>query len=363
MNFNNYCILAFLIFFTSLFLSFVIKKTALKYNIIDQPDKERKLHLKTTPLLGGVAVFVCFFIFIFFKINFLTASNLNLGHWLGFFFGGLILVLGGALDDKYNLNPKQQIIFPIIASIFVIIGGVSIDKIGNPFGGQIILDNFSVNICSCLGSAGTFSIVSALLIFIWLMGMMYTTKILDGLDGLVAGVTAIGALIIAMFTFTSRYYQPDIGLAAFILFFAVLGFLFLNWHPAKIFLGEGGSLFLGFALGVLSIISGAKIAIALLVMGLPILDLAWIIIQRLREGKNPFKHSDRKHLHFRLLDIGLSQKQAVLLYYVVSLVSGLSALFLQSQGKIFALGLLIILMIAFIVLINSIYKKKSDKKI
>lgn len=359
-GFNVY-ILAILIFFFSLLLTWIVRKVAIRFDINDQPNERRKQHKRVVPLLGGVAIFLCFFVFIFLFIDKLTAGDLNLSHWLFFFLGGFTIILGGVIDDKYSLKPREQVIFPSFAAIFVILGGVSIEKISNPFGGFIYLDKFSFNFCSCLGDAGTFSIVSALIIFAWLMGMMYTTKILDGLDGLVGGVSAIGALIITLFTFSGKYYQPDISLAAFILFFSILGFLFFNWRPAKIFLGEGGSLFLGYSLGVLSIISGGKIAIALLVMGLPILDLAWIIIQRIREGKNPFKHADRKHLHFRLLDIGLSQAQAVLFYYFFAFTFGVSALFLQSRGKILALALLLILMFVFVISINKIDREKGDK--
>ena len=146
-----------------------------------------------------------------------------------------------------------------------------------------------------------------------------------------------------------KYYQPDISLAALILAAACLGFLFFNWQPAKIFLGEGGSLFLGYSLAVLSIISGGKIAIALLVMGLPILDMAWTIIRRLRAGKNPFKFADRKHLHFRLLNLGIGIRKSVLFFYIISIIFGLAALFLQSQGKALALVALLIIMILVVI--------------
>ena len=190
--------------------------------------------------------------------------------------------------------------------------------------------------------------------------MIYTTKILDGLDGLVSGIIAIGAFIIFLFTISEQYYQGDIAIASIILFGACLGFLILNWHPAKIFLGEGGSVFLGFSLGVLAIISGGKIAIALLIMGIPILDVLWSIIRRLIAGKNPFKAGDRKHLHFRLLDLGLSQKKAVLIYYVIAGIFGLSALFLQSLGKILALGTLVLFMILILILFYYLDQKKKN---
>jgi len=139
-----------------------------------------------------------------------------------------------------------------------------------------------------------------------------------------------------------------------------LGFLIFNWHPARIFLGEGGSMFLGYILGVLAIISGGKIAIALLVMGIPIMDVAWTIIRRLREGNNPFKFADRKHLHFRLLDLGLSVRQAVIIFYLLAIIFGLSALFLQTKGKIFALIILLIIMLAIIIKINNMNNKEKN---
>jgi len=128
-----------------------------------------------------------------------------------------------------------------------------------------------------------------------------------------------------------------------------LGFLIFNFHPAKIFLGEGGSLLFGYILGVLAIISGGKIAIALLIMGIPILDVVWTITRRLLQGKNPFRFADKKHLHFRLLDLGLSQRQTVLVFYAMSLLFGLSGLFLQSKGKFLALVILVIIMLAVVI--------------
>jgi predicted adenine nucleotide alpha hydrolase (AANH) superfamily ATPase len=189
--------------------------------------------------------------------------------------------------------------------------------------------------------------------------MMYTTKLLDGVDGLVTGISAIGALIIFLFTSTTRYYQPDLAFASLVLAGACLGFLIFNFNPAKIFLGEGGSLFLGYALGVLAIISGGKIAIALLVMGIPILDVAWTILRRLAKGKNPFRAADRQHLHHRLLDSGLSPKLTVLVFYAFAAVFGLSGLFLQSRGKLWALSAMLAFMLGLVGLLW--YRSRNSK--
>jgi UDP-GlcNAc:undecaprenyl-phosphate GlcNAc-1-phosphate transferase len=340
----------FTIFGATLLLSIIftilMKQSAIKLNIVDRPDEERKIHRTAMPLLGGMAIFLSFFIVLYFIREKLLVGDLEARHWLGFFIGSCFLMVGGFLDDKYNLKPKEQIIFPLLAIISVIAGGVNIEKITNPLGGFFYPGLFS-----------------SVLLTIWLLGMMYTTKLLDGLDGLVSGVAAIGGIIIFLFTMTTKYYQPDIGLAALIFAASCLGFLFFNWHPAKIFLGEGGSLLLGYILGVLAIISGGKIAIALLIMGIPIMDVAWTIIRRALAGKNPFKFPDRKHLHFRLLDLGLGARKTVLVYYFFSVAFGLSALFLQSRGKMLALGVLVLIMLAAVAGFSRLDKldKKVDK--
>ncbi|MBU0646882.1 MAG: MraY family glycosyltransferase [Patescibacteria group bacterium] len=327
--------------FLTVILTFLVIKIAKHFNIVDKPNQERKIHKKDIPLLGGIAIFLAFFVVLYFFKDQLLVGNLTIKHWIGFFIGGALLMIGGFLDDKYNLKPSHQVIFPILAVISVISGGIEIEKMTNPFGGFISL-----------------GFLSSIFIVFWLLGMMYTTKLLDGLDGLVSGTVAIGAFIIFLFTMTTKYYQPDIGFVALILCASCIGFLFFNFHQAKIFLGEGGSLFLGYALGVLAIISGGKIAIALLVMGIPILDTIWTIIRRIINKKNPFKFADKKHLHFRLLDLGLSIRQAVLVYYVFAAIFGLIALFLQSRGKLFALIILLVIMFLFIISLTFLDRKK-----
>jgi len=295
----------------------------------------RKIHKQATPLLGGVAIFIVYFILLFLFSDRFLAGDLRFNHLLGFALGALFLIIGGVLDDKYDLKPSRQIIFPLLAIGAVILGGVEVAKISNPAGGVIDLRPLVF--------------VSPLLIFFWLLGMMYTTKLLDGVDGLVSGIGAIGGLVIFLFTLTTRYYQPDIAFAALLFSAACLGFLIFNWHPAKIFLGEGGSLLVGYVLGVLAIISGGKIAIALLIMGLPVLDVAWTIFRRLLKGKNPFRTADCAHLHHRLLAAGLSPQKTVLIFYFFALAFGLSGLFLQSRGKFWALVILGVLMLLLVI--------------
>lgn len=334
-------------FFLAAMLSWAIARLARYWQIVDKPDA-RKIHRTPTPLLGGTAVFFAFALTLLFYSERFLLGNLDWRHLLGFLLGGLIIIIGGAIDDKYNLPPRLQIIFPLLAVLAVVVGGVEIEKITNPFGGYINLREFFW--------------IGPLLIVAWLLGMMYTTKLLDGVDGLVAGVGTIGSLIIFLFTLTTKYYQPDIALASLILVGAGLGFLIFNFHPAKIFLGEGGSLFFGYALGVLAIISGGKIAIALLIMGIPILDVAWTIMRRLAQGKNPFRFADKKHLHHRLLELGLSQRQTVAVFYFLSFAFGASGLFLQSRGKLLALTVLLVIMLAIVWFLRHLGRSQANKK-
>ncbi len=320
-------------FIVAIVLTKVVRFWALKQVIIDIPDKLRKLHQFNTPLLGGIAIFLTFslitIIFAFFT-PYILGKSVSLRDILALIFGGFLLMIGGYLDDKYHQPPARQMLWPILASVVVIMAGINISVVTNPFGGDLIqLSAF----------------ISPLLTFLWLMGMMYTTKLLDGLDGLVSGIGAIGGLIIFGLTQFTPFYEPPVGLLAIIFAGACLGFLIWNWHPAKIFLGEGGSLYIGFILGILAIISGAKIATTLLVMGIPILDVVWVIVRRLFWEKKSLASADRKHLHHRLLDIGLSHRQAVIILYIITLFFGLISLFLRTEGKLITLGVLLAVMI------------------
>jgi len=336
---------AIITFFSAIIFTILIKKLAIHFNVLDKPNAERKIHKENIPLLGGLAIFLAFFLSLFIFRHELIVGILTYSHWFWFFFGACFLMIGGFFDDKYKISPLKQIICPIIAIICIIIGGIGIGKITNPFGGLLYFTE----------------IASISFTVIWLLAMMYTTKLLDGMDGLVSGISGIGGLVIFLFTITTKYYQPDIALAAIIFCAACLGFLIFNWHPAKIFLGEGGSLLLGYVLGVLAIISGGKIAIALLILGLPLLDFGWTILRRLLARKNPFRSADKKHLHFRLLDLGFGQRRTVLIFYAFSLFFGLSGLFLQSKGKILAVSTLILIMIFLIIGLSSL-EKNYDKK-
>jgi UDP-GlcNAc:undecaprenyl-phosphate GlcNAc-1-phosphate transferase len=256
------------------------------------------------------------------------------------FLGGLVLVIGGYLDDRYRLRPSRQFLFPLLAVGIVAAAGVGISRITNPFGGILKLAPF----------------VTVAFTVAWLLGTTYTMKLLDGLDGLVAGITAIGALLITALSLTHRYFQPDVAVISLALAGATLGFLVFNFHPARIFLGEGGSTLCGFLLGILAIISGGKVATALLVLGIPAVDVALVVGQRLAGRRGPFI-GDRSHLHFRLFNLGFSHRGAVLFLYVLALGFGMTTLFLQAREKVVALG-----MIAVIAVVLSVVAARRRKR-
>ena len=331
----GYALLAFV--FTVLFTC-IVRILMRRFGIVDEPKSaERKIHKKKVSLGGGWGIFISFFVVIlilFFGTDYLGQHILP-RQILALFFGGLVLMIGGTMDDRFNLRPRYQLIAPILATLLIIFLGVGPQEITNPFGGTFNLSKWQFADWLTLGDA---------VVFFWLMGMMYTTKLCDGLDGLTTGIVGIGAMMIGFLSLQEMWFQPDLALVAFVLAGCCAGFLLWNWYPAKIFLGEGGSLFLGFMLGGLAIISGGKIATTFLVMGVLILDIVRVIIRRMQKHK-PFYQGDSEHLHFRLLQTGMSQKQAVLLLYTVSILFGTVALFLQSKQKLMALLFLLILML------------------
>ena len=326
----------------SLFLTPLVRSLMRHFQIIDRPKgEERKIHKKNISLGGGLAIFGSFFIAVGVATFFdAFGSDVEHRHLWGMFVGGSILMIGGLIDDKYTLRARTQFVPPILAALAIIAFGVGPHEVTNPLGGVIRLDQWVIS----FDTLGNWVVLADIVVFIWLMGVMFTTKLLDGLDGLVAGISAIGALMVFFLSRQAQWYQPEVATLAIIFAGACLGFLFWNWHPAKIFLGEGGSLFTGFILGTLAIISGGKVATTLLVLGVPMLDIVRVMSLRLWRKQSIFE-GDSEHLHFKLVHSGLSQKQAVFLFYTISLLFGMTTLFLQSRQKLIALVFLLVLML------------------
>lgn len=317
----------------ALLLTPLVAKYAVRYGLVDDPaETSRKIHTSITPRAGGVVIWLTFFV-----VSLIFLPVVPRSFW-GLMLAATIVFLLGLWDDAFRLSAWLKLGVQIIAATIAIVGfGLSVDVISNPFGQQF---NLSGPILQIAGT--TVALVPFGLTLIWLVGVTNTINFLDGLDGLAGGVSAIAAFILFLVSLLPRIGQPSIALLAIILCGACLGFLRYNFAPAKIFLGDSGAYFLGMILGGLSIVSGAKLATALLVLGVPVLDALWAVVRRLMAHRSPFS-ADRGHVHHMLLDLGLNQRQVALIIYAFALIFGLVATFAGSAEKVIALGLLALL--------------------
>ncbi|MDP3970424.1 MAG: MraY family glycosyltransferase [bacterium] len=340
----------------SFFLTDIVKKLAERWNFVDDPKKapERKKQTKPIPLLGGIAIYIAFVGIILWLLPEITQGYLLAKHVIGICLAGGLLMVGGSLDDKYSLSPGIQIFFPICAAIIIVASGIGIDSVTNPLGGVIPLNQWQITLFTWNDLPYQFTLLADLFTLVWLLGAMYTTKILDGLDGLVPGITMIGGITIFFLSISQEVGQPETGVLALVLAATALGFLFWNFSPAKIYLGEGGALFAGFMLGVLAILSGGKIATALLILGLPIIDVAWVIIRRRWIEKRSIFSGDTLHLHYQLKKLGLKDRTIVLLFYLITMLFGFSTLLVSGISKLFVLLGLIILSTGLLI---TLYRK------
>lgn len=263
----------------------------------------------------------------------------------GLLIGATVVLIVGLLDDLFELSALAQFIGQFVAAAIAIIFQIFIEYFNNPLTGD--------------QTAPWPFIVTVALSFLWLVGMMNTMNWLDGADGLAGGVTFIaGATLFLNSAFRVEPAQTSVSLLHLALMGAALGFVFYNFHPARIIMG-GGATFLGYVLGALAIIGGAKMATILLVMGLPLLDSVWQVVSRLRRGKSPFS-GDRGHLHFRLIDLGISQRQIVVGYYLFCAFFGVLTLVTSSQVfKFAALGVMVLIVVAGFLILNR-YRRSSS---
>ena len=339
-------ILFFAAFLIAAALSPILQAIALRVGLVDKPDGKRKKHDRPTPLLGGWAVVLAIALVagvVLLRSDLLTAGAVTVRHYLGLGVGLLIVMIGGTLDDRYNFPARVQILFPVVAALVAVFSGLEVIKMTNPLGGYFLPGSWS-----------------SLLVFLWLLIMMETTKLLDGLDGLATSVGAIGSLMVLLLASSVAFFQPDIVSASAIVLGALLGFLVWNIHPARLFLGEGGSLAIGYLLGALAVLGGSKIATLLLVMGIPLLDVVWVVVNRLRQGRGAFS-GDRTHLHHRLADAGLSQNQIVFFYTALAFGFGSLTLVLSSFAKLLALLLLGLVMFTGAFFLLSLERKKRSR--
>lgn len=315
----------------SLVLTPLVRAVARRINLVDEPNHRR---VNTQPIArgGGIAVVVAFL-----GVASILTMMVAAGQLTGFslpasigpealtaLIGGTALAaLIGLLDDVLNLRARWQLLSQLILAVGAVWLGITIDSIANPFGpGQISLDGI-------WGVAFT---------VFWIIGMINSINWIDGLDGLSSGIGVIAAITLGLISLTVSagvFGQPYVALLCFALAGALLGFLRWNFHPASIFVGTSGVMVIGYALAVLSIMGTAKVAVALLVLGVPIIDTFWNIVRRLATGASPFT-PDRGHVHHRLMDLGLSQTRAVLVIYGLSLVLAVLSFVLSGAGQLYA---------------------------
>ncbi|MGB1286200.1 MAG: glycosyltransferase family 4 protein [Aggregatilineales bacterium] len=310
----------------------------------------RRHEEKPVPRPGGIPIFGAFFIAAIVAqfVAIPRFDDYELIRLAGLLIGTIILFVVGLLDDIYEFGWLPQYLSQIAAGAIAIAFQIFIEFFNNPLTGQ--------------QTDPWMPVVTITLSLLWLGIMMNTVNFMDGLDGLAAGVGVIAcAMLFIHSAFILQPAQLSVSLLPLALMGACAGFLLFNFAPAQIYLG-GGAPMLGFLLGALSIIGGAKMATILLVMGLPLMDFAWQVFNRLRQRRSPLS-GDRGHLHFRLLDSGfLTMRQIVMLYYAFCAFFGALTLLLESQlFKFIAFGMMLILiLIGFALLVRFNHPQSSS---
>ena len=299
-----------------------VKKLAIKLKAIDIPNEKRRVHDHPIPRLGGLAIVIGFTVatLIFAILAYGTDNNILDKQLIGLFLGIIIIEIVGIFDDIYQLRAWHKLLFQILAASVVVLFGIRIEGFSNP-----VVENGYIGL-------GIFSIPITM---IWIIGITNAINFIDGLDGLAAGVASISSLSLLFISIFLGNIETVVLTAA--LAGATLGFLPFNFNPAKIFMGDTGSTFLGFTLGTIAIMGMIKsytviaVIAPLVVLGLPILDTAFAIIRRILKGQSPMC-ADRGHLHHRLVDAGLTQKQTVLILYAISASLGIIGFMLVQSG-------------------------------
>lgn len=291
----------------------VVKKFAIKVGAVDVPNA-RKVHTRIMPRMGGLAIYAAFVLtllgFMLVAPDTLFGSARSASLVKSLLAGGTIIVLIGALDDRFELSAKVKLVGQILAACVVVFGfGLKVDFINVPFGDQYV--NFDA------------WIAIPVTIF-WIVGVTNAINLIDGLDGLAAGVSGIS--IATLLVMAVIMGNPAVILLCSILLGCVIGFLFFNFHPARIFMGDSGSLFLGFSLAVISLLGFKQVAIVsfitpLLIIGVPLSDTFFAIVRRALQ-KKPIFAPDKGHLHHCLRELGFSHRQTVLIIYGIAAFFG-----------------------------------------
>jgi len=321
------------------------KLFAEKMGAVDVPRDSRRMNKKPVPRAGGLAIFVGF-----------LAGALIIGQVTGeiiaLYLGALVVVVLGVADDIRSLKPMQKMVGQLVAALIPTLSGIRIERFSNPF-----------------SASGSFDlgVLSVPVTVLWIVGIINAVNFIDGLDGLAVGISTIASF--TMFTIAILVSEPSIAVITAALAGACLGFLPYNANPAKIFMGDTGSMFLGYILATLSIEGLFKLyavvsfMVPFIILGLPIFDTGFAIVRRLMKGQSPLQ-ADRGHVHHRLIDMGFDQKQSVSILYALSVVLGLSAVVLTTSGE---WKVIIVAVVAFLSIFIGIsitaYERRHQKEL
>ena len=322
-----------IVFIVAAVLSFLITPPVIRFASrrgIVGPHLDNAKTPRSVPLLGGIAIFVAFSVST--TLAFLLSRGKLLGeydtHFIGLMLGSLIILCLGIYDDIRGIKAPVKLLFQTLAAVILILCGYNLEIITNPFGGQIELGLWGVPIT-----------------ILWIVGLTNAINLIDGLDGLACGVAGIAGLTLFFCNLDGQPFMPIIVIG---LVGSCLGFLRYNFSPARIFLGDTGSLLLGFILAAVSIQSsfkttaGIALILPLIVLLLPISDTLIAFLRRIMKGQNPLR-GDRRHLHHRLLLLGYSQKQVVRMFYLLTINLGIIALVMKYAGRNLAFGMLFLI--------------------
>lgn len=306
----------------------VVKRFAFAVGAVDKPN-QRKVHTRIMPRLGGLAVFLAFTGAFFVVAPFIVDLNWRVA--LALLAGGALIVLVGALDDRFDLSPKTKLLVELLAAMIIVFyGDIQIELVNLPFG-----DVFEPKW------------LSAPLTIFWIVGVTNAVNLIDGLDGLAAGVSGIACA--TMLIMAVMMGNVTVILFCALLLGSIFGFLFYNFHPAKIFMGDSGALFLGFCLATLSVLGFKQVTfvsfiVPILILGVPLSDTFFAIVRR-KVNKLPISVADKNHLHHCLLQLGLGHRNTVLVIYGISLFFGLCAILLSQTSQWVALVLIAVILL------------------
>lgn len=312
----------------------VVRKIYIQKKWLDDPSKSRHpkdIHTYPVPRGGGIALFMAVSVSVVALLGFDK-------HVVGILLGGLLLAVVGFLDDRMDLNPYLRLLLGFLAASFVVGSGIGIAFITNPFGEGVLRLDWPKISFFFLEEQRSIWIISDIFALIWIVWSMNMVNWSKGLDGQLPGIVVVAAVVIALlsFRFTQDVTQWEVSILAAITAGAYLGFLAWNFYPQKIMPGYGGGTLAGYLLATLAILSGAKVATMILVLGIPTMDASYTIIRRISGGRSPV-WGDRGHLHHLLLDIGWSKRKVALFYWLISAVLGALALQLNAQQKLFTI--------------------------